>query len=575
MTLFNTESRVAGFPSTAMGVLAALYHKTVGALLLHGRLYEDVALEAGIRQGCPLSPLLFALASDSLLRILELRHPSATTRAFADDTAMVLRSWARDHKKVFATFKVFETLSNLSLNLAKTIVIPLWDADVAQLQRDTDGDPSSVQISWDTTGKYLGFYIGPGKGTKSWSKPADKYLERLQQWQWSELGLHLAMMTYNVFVLPVLLFVAQLEAPPQAVLEMEAAAVRKVAPGPGWWCTPADMQHGSELGLSARMRHLRASCQAAMLRTHAWEARSTGGIPWNQLSRQLTEARARADHLTLRRCCLPWFAQHTPTVVTKLVDAQAAEGVHVHAARSALGGAIVGPLTRPADQRFKKGTQKWMTERLVAQDKYCVERRLRARLARWRLPDYPGRTARRAARQLVRLRRLVPPRLCAATLSTIFNRWTTDRRMRSLRDNQRPCVLGCSTTACDSVEHYFHCPVWLDWQRSRLGHSVTHHRLAHAVLGVDMGDQALCLQAVSTYVLYRTVNHIRHRRFRDAQARSAYIKQFMNQLLHEACRGHARLRQVCQGSGSARPVRRPRAEEAAARPARRVRRRLQ
>eukprot|EP00959_Pyramimonas_sp_CCMP1952_P468264 9492941-Pyramimonas_sp.AAC.1 len=246
-TYIMEMARAAGFPSMAMGVLAALYHKTVGVLLLHGRLYEDVALEAGIRQGCPLSPLLFALASDSLLRILELRHPSATTRAFADDTAMVLRSWARDHKKVFATFRVFETLSNLSLNLAKTVVIPLWDADVAQLQRDTEGNPSSVQISWGTTGKYLGFYIGPGKGAKSWSKPSDKYMERLQQWQWSELGLHLAMMTYNVFVLPVLLFVAQLEAPPQAVLEMEAAAVRKVAPGPGWWCTPADMQHGSEL----------------------------------------------------------------------------------------------------------------------------------------------------------------------------------------------------------------------------------------------------------------------------------------------------------------------------------------
>ncbi|CAK0813390.1 unnamed protein product, partial [Prorocentrum cordatum] len=81
-------------------------------------------------------------------------------------------------------------------------------------------------------------------------------------------------------------------------------------------------------------------------------------------------------------------------------------------------GAIVGPLTRPADQRFKKGTQRWMTERLVAQDKYCVERRLRARLARWRLPDYPGRSARRAVRQLVRLRRLVPPRPVGGTLGS-------------------------------------------------------------------------------------------------------------------------------------------------------------
>ena len=74
-------AEAAGFPPTAMGVLTSLYHKTIGTLLLQGRLYEQVALESGIRQGCPLSPLLFALASDSLLRIIHLRHPAATVRA--------------------------------------------------------------------------------------------------------------------------------------------------------------------------------------------------------------------------------------------------------------------------------------------------------------------------------------------------------------------------------------------------------------------------------------------------------------------------------------------------------------
>eukprot|EP00959_Pyramimonas_sp_CCMP1952_P148141 3099707-Pyramimonas_sp.AAC.1 len=117
-------AEAAGLPPLAMGVLASLCHNTTGALLLHGRLYEQVSLEAGIRQGCPLSPLLFAMASASLLRILGLRHPSAQTRALADDTAMVIRSWRRDHWRVFATFKVFEAVSKLALDLAKTVVIP-------------------------------------------------------------------------------------------------------------------------------------------------------------------------------------------------------------------------------------------------------------------------------------------------------------------------------------------------------------------------------------------------------------------------------------------------------------------
>ena len=80
---------------------------------------------------------------------------------------MVMRSWKRDHRRVFSTFKAFEAVSNLALNLSKTVVIPLWDADIGQLRLATRADTSAIQVCWDNAGKYLGFYIGPGKGSKS------------------------------------------------------------------------------------------------------------------------------------------------------------------------------------------------------------------------------------------------------------------------------------------------------------------------------------------------------------------------------------------------------------------------
>ena len=110
------------------------------------------------------------------------------------------------------------------------------------------------QIAWSDAGKYLGFWIGPGKGHRSWDKPAAKFHERLGDWRWGELGLHDAMSTYGTYVLPVLLFVAQLKSPPPAVLALEEVALRRIAPGPGFWCSRLDLHHGPELGLGRRLR---------------------------------------------------------------------------------------------------------------------------------------------------------------------------------------------------------------------------------------------------------------------------------------------------------------------------------
>jgi hypothetical protein len=161
-------------------------------------------------------------------------------------------------------------------------------------------------------------------------------------------------------------------------------------------------------------------------------------------------------------------------------------------------------------------------------------------------------------KQLRQLRQLVPPRVSAAVLSTIFNRWTTARRMRHSRRSDTTCLLGCSPTAADSIEHYVNCPIWHRWQKARLGDRLEQTILAHIMLATPMKKTRISLQAAGVYVLYRTVNHLRHQPPMPQDRRNEYVWHYMHQTLHEAIKGHASLTQQVVGSSGKKRKRAPR-----------------
>ena len=88
---------------------------------------------------------------------------------------------------------------------------------------------------------YLGFCLGPEAGERAWAKALEKVTKRAAAWSALELGLNLTTMAYNVYVATVMTFLLQLDRLPQAWPRTEAAAFRRLAPGPGQWILPIDL----------------------------------------------------------------------------------------------------------------------------------------------------------------------------------------------------------------------------------------------------------------------------------------------------------------------------------------------
>ena len=115
-----------GLPDSVLNIIGALYDQNKCVIKVAGGHFDGFQLLAGIRQGCPLSPLLFAVTVDILLRKLAKDHPDSVIRAFADDTAMVSPDLWRDASAIAAMFNDFGQISGLTLNIPKTVAIPLW-----------------------------------------------------------------------------------------------------------------------------------------------------------------------------------------------------------------------------------------------------------------------------------------------------------------------------------------------------------------------------------------------------------------------------------------------------------------
>ena len=76
-------------PAAYLRFCQSLYMTNVQRVRIGSFLSPGFVAACGVRQGCPLSPLLFATVMDLLLRRLTRRYERIVLRAFADEIGIV------------------------------------------------------------------------------------------------------------------------------------------------------------------------------------------------------------------------------------------------------------------------------------------------------------------------------------------------------------------------------------------------------------------------------------------------------------------------------------------------------
>lgn len=126
--------KVHGVPSELISAIKILYHQAHCQCFVNGYLSEPFPIGKGVRQGCPLSMLLFSLCINLLLSTIDADRTisgynlpgsiSCKFVAHADDVTFFVRD-ARALQQYLHTFQLYCRASGALLNTSKSNILHL------------------------------------------------------------------------------------------------------------------------------------------------------------------------------------------------------------------------------------------------------------------------------------------------------------------------------------------------------------------------------------------------------------------------------------------------------------------
>lgn len=219
-----------GFQPSFLRWINLFYHHVQSSINVNGYISPFFELSRGVRQGCPLSPLLYVLVAEVLScnircdpRIVGLSIPGAPSclspiLQYAHDTTLILSTDAAI-VTALEVYHKYERGSGSKLNIAKSK--GLWLG--AWMGRT---DPP-VPFDWTVTKlKVLGVFIGPGSSDKdNWRPRIDAVVGVLNAWRARALSLKAKALVVDALALSRIWYIASLIYMPAWVLKELSFAV--------------------------------------------------------------------------------------------------------------------------------------------------------------------------------------------------------------------------------------------------------------------------------------------------------------------------------------------------------------
>jgi endonuclease/exonuclease/phosphatase family metal-dependent hydrolase len=432
--------RKMGVPRFFRRALAKLYRRVNIMILFGGILADGFAASSGIKQGCPASGSLFAIALDPFLRMLCLRMPMPlnVVSAFADDIGIVTRQLFEGLAILAELLALLKTATAMGLSPTKSVIIPLGRQTAASITSHIqEHHPSLGGLLIRSHGKYLGFMVGPSADEARWDIAAAKFWQRGMAARDAGGGFFLNTLHYSIYATSVLSYLMQFSLLPKEVLRMESRILQYLTHGP-WNAMPSSCLLAlCDVGFPKEPASLGEANVAAMLR--AAIASKAFAAAAELLDHRPTDPRA-----LLAPRVLPWIS-------TTAVFQMRANLVQFRA-------------RFPAFLMEPHGTvQGRARATLRASRKSPWDELLRRRALRW-FPDGAPNAVEHMHCNLVAACQILPPRVVFSTLRLISNGVSTARRYQQVRLD---CHL-CGWVEGDCIEHYLHCEVFIGFATSFL-----------------------------------------------------------------------------------------------------------